>query len=154
MVRHNVFLPIADTGTDVVTLPSSIMPVNTQEVTGKMVTLMNQSVILPSHIDDDAIRQLNFDFLWNLDPKSAGRVKLELQANKDPQQTLDFLTGLQKAVGERKRFDGFTKSPGSYYIYECSDEHCNRIVIRAGSQEGYCSYHTSRVSQPRKRRKR
>jgi hypothetical protein len=35
MIRHNVFLPIADTGTDVVTLPSSIMPVNTQEVTGK-----------------------------------------------------------------------------------------------------------------------
>ena len=101
-----MFLPIADTGTDVVTLPSSVMPVNTQEVTGKMVTLMNQSVILPSHIDDDAIRQLNFDFLWNLDPKSAGRVKLELQANKDSQQTLDFLTGLQQAVGERKRFDG------------------------------------------------
>jgi hypothetical protein len=154
MVRHDVFLPIADTGTNVVTLPSSIMQVNAQEVTGKMVTLMNQSVILPSQISDDAIRQLDFDFLWNLDPKSAGRVKSELQANKDPQRLLDFLSGLQKAVGERKRFDGFTKSPGSYYIYECSDEHCNRIVIRAGSQEGYCSYHTSRVSQPWKRRKR
>lgn len=56
MLRHNVFLPIADTGTDDATLPSSIMQVNAQEVTGKMVTLMNQSVILPSHIGDDAIR--------------------------------------------------------------------------------------------------
>jgi hypothetical protein len=121
---------------------------------GKMAKLLGGSVILPSDISDDNIKQLN-TFLWRFVHESQTRVRLELKADNTPEQHLNFLIGLQHAVGAKTAYGNWTQGlmSRSYWVVECAQDTCDRIAIRYGSAERLCDDHKREAIKQRKRRR-
>ena len=121
---------------------------------GLVANLMGESVILPSDISDDDVKQLN-TFLWRSVRESQTRVRLELKADKAPEKHLDSLIGLQQAVGAEPAYGNWTQGlkSRSYWVVECAHDTCDRIAIRYGSAARLCDDHKREAIQQRKRRR-
>jgi hypothetical protein len=118
----------------------------------KVQNLLGLRVALPGNISDVTVEQFN-RFLWRLVGGSQTRVRMELKADKTPDQHLDFLVGLQQAVGARTAYGNWSLNPGkNYWVVKCSYGVCNRIAIRLNSAEEFCDNHNEGAMKRRKRR--
>ncbi|KAG7528298.1 hypothetical protein FFLO_06261 [Filobasidium floriforme] len=118
---------------------------------GKVANLLGEKVTLPD-ISDAQVDQFNH-FLWRLVGGSQTMVRKELKANKTPEQHLNFLIGLQQAIGAKTAYGNWFLNPGkNYWVVECSYGVCSRIAIRLDSAEEFCDNHNERAMKRRKRR--
>jgi hypothetical protein len=121
---------------------------------GKMAKLLGESVILPSDMSDDDIKQLN-TFLWRFVRKSQTRVRMELKADKTPEQHLNFLIGLRQAVRAETAYGNWTQGLifRSYWVVECAQDTCDRIAVRYGSAERLCDDHKREAMKQKKKQR-
>jgi hypothetical protein len=118
----------------------------------KMQNLLGLRVALPGDISVVEVEQFN-RFLWRLAGGSQTRVRKELEADKTPDQHLDFLVGLQQAVGAKTAYGNWFLNPGKdYWVVKCSYGVCNRIAIRLNSAEEFCDNHNEGAMKRRQRR--
>ncbi|KAH8077230.1 hypothetical protein HD553DRAFT_327362 [Filobasidium floriforme] len=118
---------------------------------GKVANLLGEKVTLPD-ISDAQVDQFNH-FLWRLVGVSQIRVREELEADKTPDQHLNFLVGLQQAVGAKAAYGNWYLNPGkNYWVVKCSYGVCDRIAIRDNSAEEFCDNHNEAAMKRRKRR--
>jgi hypothetical protein len=118
----------------------------------KMQNLLGLRVALRGDISVVEVEQFN-RFLWRLAGGSQTRVRKELEADKTPDQHLDFLVGLQQAVGAKTAYGNWFLNPGKdYWVVKCSYGVCNRIAIRLNSAEEFCDNHNEGAMKRRQRR--